>query len=204
MKTMPCLDKFYKKLKKIVLTIFGDMLVSKYPMFLFYHPAVDKISGMQTAEIIGLLEDGDVIGRAYDSYIDGYFIPIGESKCSHTGIYFSGIVYHAVAEGVIATDIIEFLRCDRAVIMRPVVQKRTIEKARKIAMKHEQMNVPYDFEFDSDTPDAVFCHEFTRRCYPSLSIYKMRARNKLHVRGPETYVADSFYLNKTFKVIGEF
>ena len=53
-------------LKSKLLTIFGRIKVSKYPMWLSYSPTTYKVKGEQIRQAIKLLKPGYVIGRGYD------------------------------------------------------------------------------------------------------------------------------------------
>lgn len=195
------LKNLYVKIRNGFLTIFGDIRISKYPMYVSYMPEGYRITGKQTRDIVNTVQNGDVCLRSYVDYLDGLFIPVGESGCSHSGIYFEGKVYHAIAEGVTVCDIMEFARCDRLVIMRPEISKRTLNNAYRLAKQY--VGTPYDFDFSGGNR-ALYCHEFTRSCYPSLKILPMRVKNKLGMTGPETYVADSFYTCPRFSIVKEY
>ena len=191
----------YYKLKSTFLTLFGDIEVFKWPMFVIYRPSGYKIRGKQIRTIMKKIEPGDVLLRGYNDYLDGYFIPKGSSNCSHSGIYVgNGNVIHSIAEGVIREDLLDFLKCDYCVVLRPNTSKNTINKA----LKHAKTVVgkPYDFDFDTATHDKYFCHEFTASCYPGIDVQKVRRKAWfLGLMSPETYLADSFYCNDKFKII---
>lgn len=70
-----------------------------------------------------MLEPGDVILRGFDNYLDGYFIddPHGYS---HGAIYVGKEkIIHAVVEGVSEINVLDFMRCDRICILRPIKYK---------------------------------------------------------------------------------
>lgn len=192
------IQKLYYHLKKIFLTIFGDIKIFKWPLFIVYHPTTFRIKGRDTREIMNLLQPGDVVMRSYVNYLDGYFIPVGESGCSHTGLYLGdNQIVHSIAEGSVKDDIIDFCRADRILIMRPAgYQAWAIEHAKKCA----DQNIEYDFDFEPNA-GRYYCHEFTASCYPNLEIKPLSRKVFGFIPSPVVYLADSFYTNKNFKLI---
>lgn len=188
-------------IKSKLLTIFGDIKIFKWPMFLIYQPTGYRIKGKQVRKILSKIQPGDVVMRGYNYYLDGFFIPKGQSNCSHSGIYIgNNKVIHSIAEGVTEDELIDFLKCDYTVILRPKISSMLINKA----IKHAKSVVgkPYDFNFDTATHDKYFCHEFTRSCFPTLNIEKVSGKASfLSLESPKTYLADSFYLNDKFKIV---
>lgn len=183
------------ELKRALLTIFGDIKVFKWPLFMVYHPTSFKIKGRDTREIMEVLESGDVVMRAYDYYLDGYFIPKGESKCSHSGLYIGdNLIVHSIAEGSTVDDMIDFCRADRIVVLRPDGgQEWAVAHAKKCA----DAKVEYDFNF-TPGPGKYYCHEFTASCFPDLGIETLSRKIFKFIRSPKAFLADSFYTNKNF------
>ena len=153
--------KFLKKIKKWILTIFGDIKLYKWPMFIIYCPTSYLVKGYHTREAMKKLRPGDVVQRKYIHYADGLVIP---GRYSHSGVYVGrGKVIHAIAEGVCEIDIIDFMRCDGFRILRPVSgQKQAVERARSY------LGRPYDFSFKTDE-DRIYCHELAAHCYEELN-----------------------------------
>ena len=191
----------YYKVKRWFLTIFGDIKIFRWPFFVVYHPTSFKVKGKDTREIMSLLQPGDVVMRAYINYLDGYFIPTGSTRCSHSGVFIGdNTIVHSIAEGSISDDIIDFCRADRIVILRPVSgQEWAIEHARKCAAN----NVEYDFDFQPDS-GRYYCHEFSASCYPGLDIKPLSRNVFWFFPSPVVFLADSFYINKNFQLIYEF
>lgn len=189
-------------LKKKFLRIFAHVKIFKWPMFIVCEPDGYKIKGKHTLEVQSIITDGCVLARAYDGYLDGIFIPIGDSKCSHTAIYMKGYVYHALAYGVCKQTLIDFCRCDRIIVMQP---KKLTKKQIQTMYEHCERNVgrPYDYNLDPHNTSKYFCHEFTASCYEDIyTIREAVCKNKLGMRNSQpTYLVDSFYKNKNFKVI---
>ncbi|MES2047312.1 MAG: YiiX/YebB-like N1pC/P60 family cysteine hydrolase [Pseudomonadota bacterium] len=185
-------------LKRFALTIFGDIKIFKWPLFVIYQPTSFRIKGSDTRKIEWSLRPGDVVMRAYDDYLDGYFIPKGESGCSHSGLYIGdNTMVHSIAEGSNLIDIIDFCRTDKIIILRPDSgQEWAIEHAKKCA----DANIPYDFNF-APGPGKYYCHEFTASCYPHLQIETVSRKILGLFSSPKAFLADSFFVNKHFTKI---
>lgn len=107
--------RIYSKL----LTILGDIRISKLPPFLYYDTVDYKIKGNKIEQIQEIIRPGDIIIRGYDSYLDSKFIP-DPLSFSHGAIYIGdNTIIHAVAEGVSKIHLYDFLQCDRVAIFRP-------------------------------------------------------------------------------------
>jgi hypothetical protein len=195
--------KTWNRMKRKFLTIFGDLKVSIYPMWISYCPTTFRVKGTDTEEIMGILKDGDIMLRNYKSYLDSFFIPVGKSGYTHSGIYFQGNVYHAIAEGVVVESVIDFCRADSIGILRLKNPDWTIiGAAHMYAEKH--VGVGYDFAFDSGNDKQLYCHEFSKSCYGGLDIPMVRVKNRLGMTGPLAYYADSFYQSGLFDEVYRF
>lgn len=124
-------------LRDRLLTVLGDVKVFRWPLWLVYDPGSYRVKGHDAREVIGLVRPGDVLVRGFDSYLDGRLIP---GYFSHAGLYLGPttaadavlvrpsargrlavgdqMVVHAVAEGVLLEDVLDFCRCDRLVVLR--------------------------------------------------------------------------------------
>ncbi len=194
------MDSLGYRLRRAFLTVFGDIKVFPWPLWIIYQPKTFRIKGAETRHIASLVEPGDVLMRAYRNYLDGYFIPKGESGCSHSGLYIGdGMVVHSIAEGALEIDLIDFCRTDRIVILRPGWgQEWAVQHARKCVDEA----VPYDFDF-SPGPGKYYCHELTASCYPDLDIHQVSRKILGLVNSPVAYLADSFYTNPNFRLVYE-
>lgn len=194
------IKKLYYQVKTAVLTVFGDIKIFKWPMFVVYDASSFRIKGDDTRKIIEILKPGDVVMRAYRSYLDGYFIPTGESRCSHSGLYVgNGQIIHSIAEGCQKDDIIDYCRADRIMILRPRRwQRRAIIHAERCASE----NTPYDFDFEPDA-GKYYCHEFTASCYPRFKIQPLSRKVFGFLPSPVVYLADSFLTNPNFTMVFE-
>lgn len=192
------MNKLFYEFKRIVLTIFGDIKIFKWPFFVIYQPTSFRIKGSHTRAIMECIHPGDVVMRSYNDYLDGYFIPKGESGCSHSGLYIGdNTIVHSIAEGSSFVDIIDFCRADRIIILRPDSgEEWATEHARKCA----DANIPYDFNF-APGPGKFYCHEFTASCYPHLGIEILSRKILGLFTSPKAFLADSFYVNMHFTKI---
>jgi uncharacterized protein YycO len=175
-------------------------------MFLIYDPGSYLVTGEKCRVILDVIKPGDVLLRGYDHYLDSFFIPTGKSKCSHSGIYIGeNMVVHSIAEGVKCEDVLNFIRADRVVVLRPRVDADEVLKA--IVRAKDRIGKKYDFNFEiadtedsNPTNDKYFCHEFTKSCYPGIKIEKMVGKAKfLGLTSSPIYLADSFYMNAQFE-----
>jgi hypothetical protein len=69
------------------------------------------------------------------------------------------MVIHAIAEGVLCCDLLDYCRTDRVIALRPVLGKRIIKRA------VSRIGTPYDFSFNFRNFDALCCSEFVYWCY---------------------------------------
>lgn len=161
--------KHRKSLLGKVLTIFGDIKVYKWPMFIIYAPRGYAVRGIDCREAITEAQPGDLLLRGYVDYLDGYFIP---GFFSHAGTYVGNLttddlveaegidaqalfepgpqmVIHAKAEGVLCEDLLDFCRTDRMAILR-------LPKTVKLGEKFEESLIP----ISQFTPDEL--NIFTR------------------------------------------
>jgi hypothetical protein len=125
------------RLRDRLLTIFGDIKVYRHPLFLVYDPGGYQLRGGDLRALLDLLQPGDILVRGFTAYLDGKLIP---GYFSHAAIYLGHVghgdrelvpegargrfrtgeqmVIHAIAEGVLMEDILDFGRCDRLAVLR--------------------------------------------------------------------------------------
>jgi len=137
-----------RSLRERLLTLFGDIKIYPFPMFLLYDPGSYNVRGEDAREAINRIRPGDIVLRGYRRYLDGYFIP---GYFSHAGLYLGKVsdedrqfvtiergremfkpgdqmVVHAMADGVFMEDLLTFCRCDHMAILRfPETIKRIPE-----------------------------------------------------------------------------
>ncbi len=124
-------------LRDRLLTILGDLKVFRWPFWLVYDPGSYLVKGRDAREVIDLVRPGDVLVRGFTAYLDGKLIP---GYFSHAGLYVgpttaadlalvrpsargrlvegAQTVVHAIAEGVLMEDVLDFCRCDRLLVLR--------------------------------------------------------------------------------------
>ena len=135
----------HRSIAERLLTIFGDIKVYPFPLFVLYDPGGYLIRGEDVRNVLKKVLPGDILLRGFRRYLDGYFIP---GKFSHIGLYLGAVeesdrqtvkndrgkemfqpgeqmVLHAMAEGVLMEDLLTFCRCDYLAILRfPEVIRR--------------------------------------------------------------------------------
>lgn len=141
---------------------FGNIKVYKHPFFILLGHVAYKIKGEHVREIINVLEPGDILLRRYDHYISGLMIP---GYFTHGAVYVGdNNVVHLLGGGITTEDILIFTRCDDIAIIRctdPTLVKEALAQTNRQVAK----GVEYDFDFNTDSPDRLYCTEFTAYIY---------------------------------------
>lgn len=133
------------RVRDALLDVLGDVKVFRWPMWIVYDPGSYRVKGRDTRAVIENVRPGDVLVRGFDAYLDGKLIP---GLFSHVGLYLGRTtdadraaapaehqerfavgeqtVIHAIAEGVVTEDVLDFCRCDRLAVLRfpPVLRAR--------------------------------------------------------------------------------
>lgn len=173
------------KLQRLIFTFLGDV---KYfgighPLWFQINAHGYKLRGEHYRQVRELILPGDIVVRRFDDYLSSYMLP---GWWNHMGIYIghdgqkAEQVVHAVSEGVIQEDILNFMRSDHMIILRAHEGRESaIHKAKSIVGR------PYDFGFDFQETDRFSCTELVSYCYPGVASPKKRF-------GRLTYVADDF------------
>ena len=183
-----------------LLTIIGNTKIFKTPCFVQYSTEEYdyKVRGNEIRELCSQLKPGDVVIRGYDHYLDSWLIP---GEYSHCGVYIGeNIIIHALSEGIKEIDVIDFIQCDRVMILRP-------KSGMKSAISFVKKNIggKYDFKFNSSDSSEFYCFELAAKAYKTLSIephtvevfgFKLEFLTK-------KYIAESFITSPDFKLIAE-
>lgn len=176
------------------ITFIGDIKFFgwKQPFWFVFNASGYKLRGEHYREVMKVIKPGDVLLSRSEQYLDTYLIP---GFWTHAGFYFGGTkerVIHAISDGVIIEDIINFMRTDALVVLRP--HEHHIERA--ISLAKSMINMEYDFIFDfSDSDTAkVSCTELIYMCYHKLIKPTKRF-------GKPIVIADDIYNNKNFTVV---
>jgi hypothetical protein len=150
------------KIYNNVIKFFGHL---KFAITLFpgivYKPKGYKVKGRLTQLVMDNLKPGDILIRGYDDFISSRLI----GKWSHTGLYVGeDTIIHAVGDGVIEENIIDFCRTDRISVQRPyMLNEEEINKAIETAEK--LLGTGYDFSFDFNDPSEYSCTELIYKCF---------------------------------------
>jgi len=192
------MNKIIYSIQKKLFSFIGDIKWSgfKRPFWLTINAIGYQIKGEHYRELTQLLKPGDVLIRRFEGYIDKIFIP---GWWNHMGIYIGDDkqkkeqIVHAVSEGVIQEDILNFLRTDHVAILRikknhENLSKNAVEKAKQIVGK------PYDFNFDFANCDSFSCTELANYCYNNIISGSKRLGKKI-------IVADDFYYSSKFESV---
>jgi len=174
------------------ITFIGDIKFFgwKQPFWFVFNARGYKLKGEDYRKVIKIIKPGDVLLSRSEQYLDTYLIP---GFLTHAGFFYGGVkerVIHAVSEGVLIEDLINFMRTDIMVVLRP--HEDHIEKA--VALAKSMVDMKYDFIFDFNDKNRVSCTELIFCCYPKLIKPKKRF-------GKTTVIADDIYINKNFTVI---
>lgn len=182
------------------LGIVGNTKVFKYPLWLVYDPDQPKVDGDHILKVMSKVRPGDVIMRGWRHYLNGYFIP---GDYSHGGICIGeNKVIHAVPQGVVECNIIDFIMADRIIVLRPTHgQELALERARE-AVANE---VPYDFNM-TEGDDAFYCFELCAYCYRPLAIERKRPEllSGLIKRKEPAWLSASFIESPDFAKVLEY
>ena len=182
------------------LMMFGNIKVFKWPFWIVYDPDDFEVTGEKTAQMLKLLQPGDVVVRGYKHYADGKFIP-SKSGWSHGAVYVGDWkIAHAVASGVQYIDVIEFARCDRIAVLRP---RKNAKSAVRKAKKFVKDNVPYDFFFRYGS-SSLYCFELCSECYSKLDIQKKHISSFFGFFKKNVYLAESFFESPDFELVMEY
>lgn len=178
------------RLERKLFTFLGDIKIFgwTHPMWFEVNAYGYRLKGSVYRELRNLIQPGDIILRRYEGYLSSYMIP---GFWNHAGLYIGDDgekleqVVHAVSEGVIQEDILNFMRTDHMLVLRLSDAEQTrvdgaVKKAKSI------VGQPYDFGFDFQDTNRFSCTELVAHCYPGVVQSKKRF-------GKQTIIADDFY-----------
>lgn len=182
----------FQKAWNKTLTFIGDIKWSgiMHPFWFTINAQGYCLRGSDYRNVLKKIKPGDIVIRRFEGYLDKFFIP---GWWNHAGIYVGGKkfqVIHAISDGVVSEDIIDFMRTDHMTILRPPMNtvKEGIRKAKEILGKE------YDFNFNFRDSTKFSCTEVVDYCYPG----KIKLQKRF---GKETIVADDIVATKSFKKI---
>ena len=167
-----------------ILSAIFNTKYSKYPMFLQYVDCTHRVTGADYYNVRELLKPGDIILRGHDNYLSKFLVP---GEYSHSGIYKGNdvVIHSTVENGVHESNLVDFMRCDRFMALRPsLCQNLIIENAQKYIGKK------YDNELE-DNDDEYYCHEFVASVLKdcSFEINKIHASTLFGLISKDIYCA---------------
>lgn len=174
------------------LTIFGDIKVYKRPLFLVYDPGSYLVKGKDIREVIKIVQPGDILVRKYRNYLDGFFIP---GYFSHVGLYLGPVkeedidlvpferrkkqfqwgdqmVIHALAEGVLIEDLLNFCRTDYLAVLRFPEKLKKVPEARPLNVPKKEY-IPEEEEIQGRIEEGA--EIYFKDIFPI--IYKVALKN---------------------------
>lgn len=186
-------------LQKYVFEFIGDIKWAgiTHPFWFTINATGYKLKGEHYRKLISRLQPGDIFIRRFEGYIDKWFIP---GFWNHAGIYIGDDgenkeqVIHAVSEGVIQEDVLNFMRTDHMLVLRLTKDKKGRGAAGAVATAKSIVGRPYDFGFDFKDTNRFSCTELVAYCYPGIVTGKKRF-------GKEVIVADDFYTSKKLTTV---
>lgn len=163
---------------------------SKYPMFLQYVDTTHRVTGEDYYKVRKLLKEGDILLRGHDNYLSKFFIP---GKYSHSGIYHGDdiVIHSTVEKGVHESNLVDFMRCDRFMALRPTLGQIPI-----MVEAHKLIGKKYDNKLE-DNNDEYYCHEFVATVLNNCNfgIEKIQANTLFGLIKKDIYCSNSFINN---------
>ena len=147
-----------------------------HPFWVTFNPQTFRLKARHYRQVVKLLQPGDILVRRYEGYLNTMLIP---GWWNHTGLYVGDYngkheqVIHALAEGVRADDLIDFMRTDHMIALR-LIEKNDHWKTYALKTAAELDGKPYDFVFDFDDDTHYCCTELIAKCYAGVMKGKRR------------------------------
>lgn len=144
------------KLLRWMLEFTGHMMLHNRPPWFVYQPDIHKVRGPDVRRILDVVEPADILLRRFDGYLNTILTP---GFWGHGGGYVGdNQMVHAVSQGTISEDILNFCRADAICVLEVDVSAE--EKAlavQRLKISAEE-KVPYDFDFSRKNKTA-YCTE---------------------------------------------
>lgn len=183
------------KLQKYIFRFIGDIKWAGilHPFWFTINAVTFRLKGRHYRDLEQLIQPGDILIRRFEGYIDKWLIP---GWWNHAGIYIGEIdgkdhkVVHAISDGVIVDDLIDFMRTDHMIVLRAMdgKQEEALMRAKSAIGKK------YDFAFNFKETLRFSCTELISYCYPWVINGKRRF-------GRITIVADDIVKTPSLEVI---
>jgi uncharacterized protein YycO len=170
---------------KFFATTLDSVQIWATPPFITFGSTAYGVKGSEARAILNQVLPGDLIFRRYSHYVTSLAIP---GFFSHIGVATdTSRVVHAVHRGVVDEDILTYLRTDYILILRPNSDAHVpmaIERAKSM------LGRPYDFNFNTQDKNALYCTELAMHCYSA--IVPDRKEMKPRVEPDELLELDTF------------
>ena len=178
------------KIQKAIFKFLGDIRWHgiTHPFWITINAKTFQIKGHHCREVEELAQPGDILIRRFEGYLDKFLIP---GWFNHAGLYTGEYqVVHAISDGVVVEDLLDFMRTDHIVVLRPPNHLKTqaISKAIK-AVGNE-----YDFNFDFNNTVRFSCTELIGYCYSDLI-------KPIKRFGRATIIADDIVKNPNLQIV---
>lgn len=155
----------FADLKKKIVSFVADIRIYNFGLILWGN-SYYQIKGHHQREILGTLEDGDVLLRRYNAYLGSIAIP---GYWSHAAHYVGdNFVIHMLGKGIAREDILTFMRCDDVAILRHKDAEK-IPKAIEETKTQFNKGTEYDYNFDAKRPDKLYCTELIDFAFGKLN-----------------------------------
>lgn len=186
---------FVYRIKKKIITVFGDIEWHKFPFFLIYNPKHYALKGDDFRVVSERIRPYDVLLRRFDKYIDNRFIP---GFWNHAAVCLEDkTILHAIAEGVVKEDLFDFMKADHICILRPkfwYVEGILKERAKQFLGKE------YDFSFDFKNGDRLSCTELAREFFTGFEHKIPLSETNFFFFSRQIVIPDTIY-SANFEVI---
>jgi len=119
------------------------------------------VKGDEIRSILYVLEPGDILLRKWRGYLNAI---LTGGNYSHAGMYVgNNTVVHAMADGVIEEDILDFCRSDSICVLciRNGDKRKAVRKIKKL------VGAPYDYDFLPGNK-KYYCTEIVSVCYDNI------------------------------------
>lgn len=153
---------------KFLIKATGEIKFSPYPLWVQYKPQMHRVRGPDVRRILDTVRPGDILLRRFDGYLNTVFTP---GYFSHAGLYVGdNQIVHAVSQGTISEDILNFCRADAICVLSMVNEPfETITLAIERAKAAADANIDYDFDF-SGSNETYYCTELVDVAYGGLFV----------------------------------
>ena len=183
------------KLKKWIFRFIGDVKWAGvlHPFWFVINATTFRLKGKHYRDLNEIIRPGDIIIRRFEGYVDKFLIP---GWWNHAGMYVGEVdgknhkVVHAISDGVVVDDLIDFMRTDHMIVLRAEDWRR--EDAIKRAK--DAVGSDYDFAFNFNETLRFSCTELVSHCFPEVIKGKKRF-------GRYTVVADDIVNTKALTVV---